>query len=67
MGKKYKDTKEYHLEWEEVSVYLVNTKPSVAYNGVVTSRKIRLTDEQYQKYLEWIKLGEEVQGFLGEV
>lgn len=67
MGKKYKDTKEYHLEWEEVPVYLVNTKPSIAYNGVVTSRSIRLTDEQYQKYLEWIKLGEEVQEFLGEV
>lgn len=62
-----KNKVEYHLEWEEVPVYLVSTKPSVAYNGVVTSRKIGLTDEQYQKYLEWIKLGEEVQEFLGEI
>lgn len=66
MGKKYKNTNEYHMTWEEYSMYFVDTKPSIAYNGAVMSRKVRLTDEQYQKYLEWIKLSEEVQEFLGE-
>ena len=66
MGKKYKNTNEYHMTWEECSMYFVDTKPSIAYNGAVMSRKVRLTDEQYQKYLEWIKLSEEVQEFFGE-